>query len=127
MGVDTFYVQRVSLLLLVVQRLERTSVKRSREKQNIHFSLGNDRAWLNEQTLVYVAVEPIGFVGTLVQTFLREMIPSLLSLSVEMENMAAPSSLVILYVISALTPRSSSFALIFPTAFPTGADSGTYS
>lgn len=33
MGVDTFDVQRVCLLLLIVQRLEKTSVIRSRENQ----------------------------------------------------------------------------------------------
>ena len=60
-------------------------------------------------------------------TFLRLMTPSLVSLSVDMENMLAPSELMMLYLMSALTPRSSSLALIFPTGFPTWADSGTYS
>lgn len=60
-------------------------------------------------------------------TFLRLMIPSLVSLSVAMENVLAPSELMMLYFISALMPRSSSLALIFPTGFPTWADSGTYS
>lgn len=51
MGVDTFYVQRVCFLLLVVQRLEKTSVIRSREMQKRHLaSLGKDRTWMNKQT-----------------------------------------------------------------------------
>lgn len=60
-------------------------------------------------------------------TFLRLIIPSFVSLSVDMENMLAPSELMMLYLMSALMPRSSSLALIFPTGFPTWADSGTYS
>lgn len=60
-------------------------------------------------------------------TFLRLIIPSFVSLSVDMENMLAPSELMMLYLMSALMPRSSSLALIFPTGFPIWADSGTYS
>lgn len=59
-------------------------------------------------------------------TFLRLTTPSFVSLSVDMENMLAPSEFMMLYLMSALMPRSSSFALIFPTGFPTWADSGTY-
>lgn len=55
------------------------------------------------------------------------MTPSLVSLSVAMEKVLAPSEFMMLYLTSALMPRSSSVALIFPTGFPTAADSGTYS
>lgn len=51
--------------------------------------------------------------------------PSLVSRSAAMEKVLAPSELMMLYLMSALMPRSSSLALILPTGFPTWADSGT--
>lgn len=58
-------------------------------------------------------------------TFFKEMIPSLVSLSVDMEKTPEPSPFMIEYFMSAFDPVSGSFALILPTAEPTCADSGT--
>lgn len=52
-------------------------------------------------------------------TFFRERIPSLVSLSVDMENTPEPSPFIIVYFMSAFEPVSASFALILPTADPT--------
>lgn len=60
-----------------------------------------------------------------ISTFFTMMMPKRLVGSVLMSKVSLPSPSMMLYVISALSPMSLSFAQIRPTTEPTGADSGT--
>jgi len=84
----------------------------------LHSKIFSSQYLLIQHSLLYFNCIHRDF-QSLLLTFFRERIPSLVSLSVDMENTPEPSPFIIVYFMSAFEPVSASFALILPTADPT--------